>query len=111
MLQSQAATNELFRFLTQRADLREFAEWLISAVDDDSMTTADIDALEGLRLVLTEYGEDLRSLDELKGAAAALVLAGNVATVASSSNEAPQELSIAPLVPTGEFTFTELCPT
>lgn len=99
MLQSQAALNQLVRFLTQDSDLREFAEWITSAVDDDSLIAADVNALEGIRLLLTEYGEELRSLDELK-AALALVLGESIVTVASTSQP----------VPNSQFTFTELSP-
>jgi hypothetical protein len=50
----------------------QFEAWIVSAIEDSSIPE-DRDALWEIRLFLTEFGEDLRPIEDARGRAAALL--------------------------------------
>ena len=88
-LLSPDTTLSLRQFLSGEFSLSDFEQWITSAVDDDSLLDAERRALRGVRLVLIEFGEGLRPLDEVRGEAASLLIASaesNSLSWSSSSN-------------------------
>ena len=62
----------LSRFLSGAMSPQDFEVWIIGALDDPLMADEQ-DALWDIRLLLTEYGESLRPLDDALAQARAML--------------------------------------
>ncbi len=70
---SEHNENFLFAYLQGDIGEDELHEWLISIDDAEEVPQAERDVLAGLRLILIEWDEGMRELDEVKQEAAALL--------------------------------------
>src|SRR5689334_21656916 len=68
--------NEVRAFLRDKSSAEDFETWVISILED--VSGEERDALLELRLLLTEYGENLRSIDDVKSRAAQLLSDSNL---------------------------------
>ncbi len=77
---SPATERVLQQFLEGQAGPSEFEEWLVAAVDDDATLDAEREGLLRLRLIMTECGERIRPIGELRAEVAALLVESASAT-------------------------------
>ena len=66
MLFSAETLDQLRGFLYGRVDFSDFCAWVISAIDDSDLPDAERTALAELRLLLLEYDESLRSIEDAR---------------------------------------------
>lgn len=79
---SPAAQQMLQRFLEGDCTPEEFESWLIEASEDETMFAGERDALARLRLIMIECGEGLRSPEDLRFEAVALLVESGSSKVA-----------------------------
>ena len=70
-------------FLCNDTSTDDFYAWAVSAEEDNSLPQAERDAIAGLRLLLLEFGEGLRPIDEVRAEATSLLASSD--RVAASS--------------------------
>ncbi len=80
---SNETVKALQGFLCNATTLEDFYGWVIAASDDEDMPDVDRQALDGLHLLLLEYGEGQRPLDDARAEAKALL--ASAGPVAASS--------------------------
>ena len=83
MTLSEDSVRTIQGFVCGDLPAEDFYGWVISASDDDELPASEREALEGLRLLLLEYGEGLRPLDEARAEAKSLLASSG--RVAASS--------------------------
>ena len=93
MVLRSSTIDALRRFLDEEVDLPSFEEWLTDAVYDDPLFIGEQQILEELRLLLIEYGEGLRPIDDLYAAMASRLQAEGD-RVTSDSNNSPAPIRI-----------------
>ena len=82
---SEHNENFLFAYLQGDIGEDELHEWLISIDDAEEVPQAERDVLAGLRLILIEWDEGMRELDEVKQEAAALLACSRGEPISSPS--------------------------
>ena len=92
---TSSTIDALRRFLDGELDLPSFEAWLTEAVyDSDSRFIGEQQVLEGLRLLLIEYGENLRPLSDLYSEIESnLAACGDTASADSSNQLVPLPLA------------------
>ena len=60
-------------FLAKNMTAEEFEAWIVSILDEDSLSDNERDALWEIRLLLVEAGEGLRPAEEARSRAAELL--------------------------------------
>ena len=95
---SEHSEDFLLAYLQGSIGEERLGEWLIEVEWGKELRPRERDVLAGLRLLLIEYGEDMRTLREVKSKAAALVAASRPGEVISySSDSSPtsrQEITV-----------------
>ena len=86
MILTQESTRKLQEFLEGDLAPGAFGEWITSAEGDDQLIDFERDALGQLRLLLLEYSEDLRPLEEVRVVAASLLIESGSTDQLTSSN-------------------------
>ena len=72
---SEHNENFLFGYLQGDIGEEQLEAWLVTVEWAEEVPAAERDALAGLRLIVSEYGEGVRERDEVKRKAAALLAA------------------------------------
>lgn len=99
MILSSETTSVLQSFLNGGLTLPDFYAWVTSVEDDTFLFESERDALSRLRLLIIECDEEMRSVDEVRNAAAALLLDSLPADRVASSNRTLETISSSLLAP------------
>ncbi len=100
---SPTAQRMLEEFLAEACSPAAFEEWLVAAADDDGTFESERLALLGLRLAMLECGEGLRTIEDLRGAVASLLIEAANAPAAVWSGSSPRSQATFALDPLISF--------
>lgn len=87
MILGSETTLKLQQFLVGAVEPADLGAWISSIEGSEVLLDSDQSVLDELQLLLVEYGEELRPLSEVRGAAATALVMGGSADISSDSNE------------------------
>lgn len=87
MILGSETASKLQQFLIGAVEPEELGAWISSFEESEMLLDSDQSTLDELQLLLVEYGEELRPLSEVRGAAAAALEKGGSADFSINSNE------------------------
>ena len=107
MIQFIETIRQLQLFLQGDLSPQEFSEWISSAEGDTDRPEREQSRLGLLRLLLIEYGEGIRDLNDVERAASEMLTESGSSIFASSANGSPAFLNVNVTPEIASITITQ----